>query len=792
MRRCSVRVTGTVQGVGFRPFVFGLAEELGLAGHVGNDVQGVFIEVQGEQVDEFLRRLRDAAPAMARIDEVAAVEIDVRPDDVFRIVHSDTSAAGTTTSIPPDTAVCDECLAEMRDPHDRRFGYPFIACTNCGPRFTMVTGLPYDRENTAMADFPLCPDCEAEYVDPRSRRYHAQPTACAVCGPRLSLPVPELVAAITAGRILALKGIGGYHLACDARNPDVVSTLRERKRRGDKPFAVMVADLATAERIAVLDDAARGLLLGPARPIVLVPARDQALQEAVAPGNTLVGVMLAYTPLHAMLFDAGAPEVLVMTSGNLSDEPICVDAAEAEQRLVDIADVFCHHDRRIQVACDDSVVRMVAGAAQPVRRSRGYVPTPIALPIAVPPVVAVGGEIKATAAVGSGDRAWLTQHIGDVENLETLAMLERSVRVLAGLQRVEPELVVSDAHPGYLSRGWAARFAAERDLPHVTVQHHHAHLASLLAEHGVTDEPVLGIVFDGTGYGTDGTIWGGELLLGGYAGVQRVGHLKPVSLPGGDAAVRFPGRVALAHLHSAGLAWEATAAAEHMPPADRRLLEQMLRTGSHCTPTTSMGRLFDAVAALLDVRQSVDYEAQAAIELEALAAAADACGVAGSGRLGGRPRCYRPGRLAAAGSGCCGHRDSGPVLPPGRCRCRCGVGRSDPRAARCGKGGPDRRRLRQRRPHLGLRDGPAGRRVHGPDPSAGAAQRRWARARAGLRGRCETAGRLINDGAGCVAAGSQECCRPAIFVIEVQVSCLPITKTTAVAVLVTHAQLSLR
>ena len=312
-----------------------------------------------------------------------------------------------------------------------------------------------------------------------------------------------------------------------------------------------------------VDAAAAELLLSPARPIVLLPSGDAELQQVVAPGNTYLGLMLPYTPLHHALFDAGAPEVLVMTSGNLSDEPICVDAAEAEQRLENIADVFCHHDRRIQVACDDSVVRMVAGAAQPVRRSRGYVPTPIALPIAVPPVVAVGGEIKATAAVASGDRAWLTQHIGDVENLETLEMLERSVRVLAGLQRIEPELVVSDAHPGYLSRGWAARFAAERDLPHVTVQHHHAHLASLLAEHGVTDEPVLGVVFDGTGYGTDGTIWGGELLLGGYAGVQRVGHLKPVSLPGGDAAVRFPGRVALAHLHSAGLPWEATAAAEH-------------------------------------------------------------------------------------------------------------------------------------------------------------------------------------------------------------------------------------
>jgi hydrogenase maturation protein HypF len=439
------------------------------------------------------------------------------------------------------------------------------------------------------------------------------------------MPVPDMVAALVAGRIVAIKGVGGYHLACDARDPVAVPTLRARKQRGDKPFAVMVADVATAERIAVVDDAARGLLLGPARPIVLVPARDHALQEAVAPGNTLVGVMLPYTPLHHLLFDAGAPEVLVMTSGNLSDEPICIDPREAEERLADLADVFCHHDRRIQVACDDSVLRVVAGQPQPVRRSRGFVPHPITVTVDLPATVAVGGEIKATAAVATGDRVWLTQHIGDVEDLQTLDMLARAIGVLSEVQRIDPEVVVSDAHPGYLSRGWAARFAQARGIEHVTVQHHHAHLASLLAEHLVpVAEPVLGVVFDGTGYGTDGTIWGGELLLGSYRQVQRVGHLKPVSLPGGDAAVRFPGRVALAHLHSAGLAWEATAAAEQMPAADRRLLEQMLRTGSHCTPTTSMGRLFDAVAALLDVRQSVDYEAQAAIELEALAAAADA------------------------------------------------------------------------------------------------------------------------------------------------------------------------
>ncbi len=619
MRRVHVRVHGVVQGVGFRPFVHGLAADLGLAGHVGNDVGGVFVEVQGDQVAEFLRRLQAEPPPMATIDEVLVADIPLIAEQGFRIVESQ-QADGSTTSIPPDTAVCHDCLREMRDPTDRRFGYPFIACTNCGPRYTMVTGLPYDRANTAMAAFPLCDDCAQEYADPHSRRYHAQPTACGVCGPRLSMPVAELAADLRAGRIAAIKGVGGYHLACDAGRPDVVARLRRRKGRGDKPFAVMVADLADAERIAHLDEPARDLLLSMARPIVLLPSRDPGLQRRVAPGTTVLGVMLAYAPLHHLLFDAGCPEVLVMTSGNLSDEPICIDPAEAQRRLADLADVFCHHDRVILSACDDSVARIVLGGPQPLRRSRGEVPRPLPLPSQVPPLIAVGGEIKATAAVATGDRVWLTQHIGDVENLQTLDMLDRSLGVLAEVQRVLPEAIVSDAHPGYLSRRWAADRATALDIPHLTVQHHHAHLASLLAEHRVpVGQQVLGVVFDGTGYGTDGTIWGGELLLGGYDHVQRVGHLRPVSLPGGDAAIGYPWRVALAHLDAAGLDPAGTAPERYAPPGQTRLLHQMLRSGSHCTPTTSMGRLFDAVSSLLDVRHAVDYEAQAAIELEALA-----------------------------------------------------------------------------------------------------------------------------------------------------------------------------
>lgn len=616
MRRCLVRVTGVVQGVGFRPFVYGLATDLGLSGHVGNDVGGVFIEVQGEAVPEFLRRLVEDAPPMSDIVGIDVTELTALDGSGFRIVASGENTAGTVTSIPPDTAVCEDCLAEMRDPADRRFGYPFIACTNCGPRYTMVTGLPYDRANTSMADFPLCIACEAEYTDPRSRRYHAQPTACGVCGPQLSMPVDQVVAHLRAGWIVAIKGIGGYHLACDARNAEAVRRLRGRKQRGDKPFAVMVADVSVARTVALVDDP--GLLTSRARPIVLLEARHEL--PGVAPGTNLLGVMLAYTPLHHLMFDAGAPQVLVMTSGNLSDEPICIDPVEAEQRLAGIADVFCHHDRTIQVACDDSVIGL-----GPVRRSRGYVPRPLGLPFAVSPMLAVGGEIKATAAVAAGEQVWMTQHIGDVENLATLDMLARSVGILSDLQRVVPEKVVSDAHPAYLSRRWAAEFASDRGIEHVTVQHHHAHIASLLAEQRLpADEPVLGVVFDGTGYGTDGTIWGGELLLGSYGHVDRVGHLAPIQLPGGDAAIKFPGRVALAHLYAAGLPWEASAPFAQMPAGDSRLLVSMLASGSHCTPTTSVGRLFDAIAALLGVRQAVDYEAQAAVELEALATQAPA------------------------------------------------------------------------------------------------------------------------------------------------------------------------
>ncbi len=682
-RHVEVRVTGVVQGVGFRPFVHAEATRLGIVGHVGNDSAGVFIDAQGSATA--VRQLIAAVatgPRMSHVDDVVVRELPPASADGFVIAPS-TDAVGTT-SIPPDTAVCDECLGEMRDPADRRFGYPFIACTHCGPRFTIVTGLPYDRPGTTMADFPLCDACQSEYDDPSSRRFHAQPTACPRCGPTLSVPVDEIVQALRAGLVVAIKGVGGYHLACDARQPDAVATLRRRKQRGDKPFALMVRGLEDAQAIVDLDDTAVDALTSAARPIVLAPSRDDDLQRDVAPGNGYLGVLLPYAPLHHLLFDAGAPDVLVMTSGNVADEPICTDADEAEERLADLADLLVHHDRRIHIACDDSVVRAAGGTTQPVRRSRGYAPLPVSLPLEAAPLLAVGGELKTTIAVAQGRHAWMSQHIGDTQNLETLAMLARTAGTLCELQRVRPTAIVSDAHPGYLSRRWAGEEARRREVPHLTVQHHHAHLASLLAEHRMApDEPVLGFTFDGTGYGTDGTIWGGELLLGSYSAVERVGHLRPVLLPGGDAAVRRPLRTALAHLAASGEQPPSSliAGAE---PNELAVVGRMLETGTGCTPTTSMGRLFDAIASLLDVRQQVDYEGQAAIELEALAATApSARRVGGLGhrhrsdreRPAHRPDAQHP-RRRGRGAGRHPDRTGRPRLPRGGGRRRDAVRRA--------------------------------------------------------------------------------------------------------------------
>jgi hydrogenase maturation protein HypF len=659
--RRRLRVTGVVQGVGFRPFVHHLATELGLAGFVGNDAAGVFLEIEGPEplLDELARRLVTDAPPLARVDAVHAERVAPGGETGFRIVAS-AAGAGGVTLVPPDVATCERCLAEVDDPGDRRFRYPFTNCTACGPRFTIIRALPYDRPATTMAAFELCAACAAEYHDPGNRRYHAQPVACPACGPQVVFerdgeliegtdPVLAAVhASLARGEVVAVKGIGGYHLACDARCDRALRTLRERKGRVDKPFAVLVADLAAARRIAEVDGTEASALTSPARPIVLLRRRpDAALSPLVAPGNPLVGVMLPYSPLHHLLLrsvpgsPAPVPEVLVLTSGNVSEEPICTDDAEAAVRLAGLADAVCRHDRPIHVPCDDSVVRVVAGEVQPIRRSRGYAPLPVDLPAELAPTLAVGGELKNTFCLAAGRHAWMSQHLGDMGNLETLRAFERSVEQFVEMYGMEPEVLAVDAHPGYLTHRWAREHAGGRPL--VQVQHHHAHVASVMAEHGLDgSERVIGVAFDGTGFGptADGrlAIWGGEVLVADYDGFDRVAHLAELPLPGGDAAVRHPCRVALAYLTAARIhPDERVPAVAACDEVERRIVVRQVERHVGCVPTTSMGRLFDAVSSLLGVRHRATYEAQAAIELEALAAEAEAAGRGVPLRFGDRP-----------------------------------------------------------------------------------------------------------------------------------------------------------
>lgn len=622
-------VTGVVQGVGFRPFVWRLATGLGLTGFVGNDSTSVFAEVQGPfaALEEFDGRLVSELPPLAQVTSVAWEEIPAGSADGFVIVPSRT-ADGAATAIPPDVAVCDDCVRELFDPADHRFRHPFVTCTNCGPRFTIIRELPYDRPATTMAGFPLCARCAAEYHDPADRRFHAQPLCCPDCGPRIRFAealdgaaVEAARLALEAGQVVAVKGIGGYHLACDATSDAAVAALRERKARGGKPFAVMVRDLAAARLLAEIDDDEAAVLTSPARPVVLLRRRpDAAVADGVAPGSPWLGVLLPYTPVHHLLLHDSTLTSIVLTSANRSDEPICFTDDDEARRLPALADAVLTHDRPIHVPCDDSVVRVVDGHELPIRRSRGYAPLPVELGVAGPAVLAVGGELKNTFCVTDGSRAHLSAHIGDMGTLETLQAFERSVAQLTGM-RATPTRLAADLHPAYLTRSWAERNAGDRPLD--LVQHHHAHVVSLLAEHGRLGEPIVGVAFDGTGYGTDGTIWGGEILRLGPDSHRftRAGHLATVPLPGGDAAVRHPRRMALSHLRAAGIGWDCD-----LPPvaacaaAELRLLDSQLASGVGCVPTTSMGRLFDAVASLLGVRHAVTYEGQAAIELEALAA----------------------------------------------------------------------------------------------------------------------------------------------------------------------------
>ncbi|MDT4902373.1 MAG: hydrogenase maturation protein HypF [Pseudonocardiales bacterium] len=644
VHRCRrrVRVTGVVQGVGFRPFVYALARELGLSGSVGNTADGVVLEVEGalHSVDRFTVRLVSDAPALAVVEDVVAEPVPCRGGTDF-VIESSRSGGGRTL-VSPDVATCPDCLAELSDPADRRFGHAFISCTNCGPRFTIVRELPYDRPATTMADLPLCGRCAAEYVDPADRRFHAQTVACPDCGPTLvlhhldervvgDLAVTQARRLLAAGEIVAVKGLGGFHLACDATNQAAVATLRKRKDRGDKPFALMVADLETAEAITDMSADERALLGDVRRPVVLVPKRTDArlaLADAVAPDSPDLGVMLAYTPLHHLLFTGGdAPQALVMTSGNLAGEPIVIDDTEARARLAGIADAWLGHDRPIQVPCDDSVVRVAGGEQLPVRRSRGYAPMPVALPVEVGPALAVGGDLKNTFCLADGRYAWLSAHVGDMDDLATLQAFEVATAQLSALTRVTPQALVADRHPSYRSSAWATRHADDR--PVRTVQHHHAHIASAMAENGHDGrERVIGFAFDGTGYGDDGAVWGGEVLLADYDGYERAGHLRYAWLPGGDSGVRNPCRMALSHLLAAGVAWDPRLpCVAACSDTERRVLARQLERGLGCAPTSSMGRLFDAMSSLAGVCHRVAYEAEAAMRFEGLARAALAtCG----------------------------------------------------------------------------------------------------------------------------------------------------------------------
>ena len=630
MERRAIDVQGIVQGVGFRPFVYGLASRLELSGFVKNRTGGVLIEVEGDvrSLDRFLAELTTQPPPLARIHCLAWESRSLQGDGPFHILPSESDSAAPIF-VSPDVAPCENCLAELFDPADRRYRYPFLNCTNCGPRLTIIIGAPYDRPRTTMAGFPLCAACRAEYEDSADRRFHAQPTCCPACGPRLQVlggqghliaagdPLTHFAAALCAGRIGALKGVGGYHLACDARSGAVVAELRRRKHRDEKPFALMVGDVAAAEALCVVGPAERELLLSPRRPIVLLrKRRGAAVCDDVAPHNPWLGVMLPSTPLHHLVLQAVDGIPLVMTSGNRSDEPIAYEDQDARQRLADIADLFLTHDRPIHVRCDDSVTRVVDGAELPLRRSRGYAPQPIAMPLACPvPMLAVGGQLKGTFALGRDRHAFLSHHLGDLDHYDAYRAFVCDIDLFERLFALEPRLLVHDLHPDYAATRYA-RARASTGVGTLAVQHHHAHMASCMAEHGL-NEPVLGVTFDGTGYGTDGAIWGGEFLVGDYKGFRRAAQLRYVGMPGGDQAIREPWRMALAHLADAEATDEGLD--RRVPFAARRTVLRMLARRFNTPWTSSAGRLFDAVAALAGVRDRVSFEGQAAMELEWLA-----------------------------------------------------------------------------------------------------------------------------------------------------------------------------
>jgi hydrogenase maturation protein HypF len=634
-----IKVKGIIQGVGFRPFIFNLAENYALTGWVRNSSSGLEITVNGTRtaIETFVDHIRLDAPPLARIDSVQTTESPLETYTSFTILPS-LEETGNFVPISPDMTICPDCQRELFDEKDRRYRYPFINCTNCGPRFTIIKDIPYDRPKTTMAGFKLCPDCLKEYEDPRDRRFHAQPVACPDCGPQVwftsggeklsekEAAIQQTRAWLRAGKIVAIKGLGGFHLACDAANAAAVDALRARKKRSDKPFALMAFSVDLIKKYCTVSAEEEALLLSPQHPIVLLKTIECAeIAPGVAPEQNTLGFMLPYTPLHLLLLEPaeGYPQALVMTSGNLSEEPVAFIDDEAMTRLSSIADGFLMNDRPIHMRVDDSVVRIFESALYPIRRSRGYAPQSLPLPTPGAQVLACGAELKNTFCLSREDQAFVSHHIGDLENYETLTSFETGVEHFKNLFRVTPEVIAADLHPDYLSTRYAVSQSTALGLPLVRVQHHHAHLAACLADNGWnSSESVIGLAFDGTGLGLDNAIWGGEVLIGNYAGFTRRFHLEEMPLPGGDAAIRNPARIALAYLIACGLEWpEELTSASTLCYEERTILRSQIDRKINTPLTTSMGRLFDAVSALIGVRQTATYEGQAAIELENLCSA---------------------------------------------------------------------------------------------------------------------------------------------------------------------------
>ncbi len=646
VERVKIHITGVVQGVGFRPFIYQLANHFGLKGWVLNASDGVWIDVEGfpVQVDSFVKAIPQKAPPRARIENITLEKLEPKGFKTFEIKRS-RSEAGKFLLISPDIATCRECVKELFDPQDRRYRYPFINCTNCGPRFTIIEDIPYDRPKTTMKKFPMCPQCEKEYHDPMNRRFHAQPNACPVCGPSLILikrtggrgqrerfkdfgiegffegwgevrgdPIKEAVKALRSGQIVAIKGLGGFQLACDATNNEAVKLLRERKKRPGKPFAIMVKDIDSVKEICEVSPEEEALLTSPEAPIVLLLKKEGIpIAEEVAPNNTYLGVMVPYTPLHHLILKDSSM-FLIMTSGNLSEEPIACQNDEALRRLGHLADLFLLHNRDIYSRYDDSVNRIFEGKPMLIRRARSYAPYPIPLPYQSRSILAVGPELKNTFCLTKENYAFVSQHIGDMENEETFEHFQKTIELYKDLFRIEPEIVAYDLHPEYLS----TKYAMELDLPRVGVQHHHAHIVGAMAENNHL-EPVIGFSFDGTGFGTDGAIWGGEVLLATVSDFKRLAHFAYLPLPGGEASIKKPWRMALSYLIATfGPEWPSLKIdfVNRVPEAEAKVVEAQIEKGLNSPPTSSCGRLFDAVSSLIGIRDVAYYEAQAAIEME--------------------------------------------------------------------------------------------------------------------------------------------------------------------------------